>query len=141
MNEPLEGPLMLSQTRSADSEDLSSYPRYAPLISSGVLRLARRSRCDQRLPAISLTRSEPTTQEHLVGSGNRQTPLVAVALPVTQRAGGTHKGPVSVLHAIPSLASATQVPGVVPCAPIQVEALVQSTTTWFTKPQAEPAVT
>ena len=65
-------------------------------------------------------------QWQVVGSGKRHVPLTAVALPVTQRAGGMHPGPVAVLHGPPSAASATHVPGIAACAPKQVEALVQS---------------
>jgi hypothetical protein len=94
-----------------------------------VTALARRASC----PAQS--------QWHIVGSGNRHVPLTAVGLLVTHRDGGTQDGPVSVLHDVPSGASATHVPGVDPWAPKQVDALVQPLTTWLTDPHCAPAVT
>ena len=70
----------------------------------------------------------------MVGSGNRQVPLVIVGPPVTQRAGGTQDGPAAVSHGLPSLASAAHVPGVCPETPKHVDALVHTTLTPPTLP-------
>ncbi len=58
---------------------------------------------------------------------------------MTHRAGGMQAAPDCGSHGWPSAAFATHVPGVDPCAPKQVDALVQSITMGCTKPHWPPA--